>query len=74
MLTESLARGPSEPEVRDITLGGLLEWAAATTPNRIALITPRHWFAVESMPLTGSGKIQKFKLRDMWSKGEFREL
>ena len=38
MLTESHARGPNEPEVRDITLGGLLEWAAATTPDRIALI------------------------------------
>ena len=29
---------PNEPELRDITLGGLLEWAAATTPDRIALI------------------------------------
>ena len=38
MLTESHARSPNEPEVRDITLGGLLEWAAATTPDRIALI------------------------------------
>ena len=36
--------------------------------------TPRHWFAVEAMPLTGSGKIQKFKLREQWSKGEFKEL
>ncbi|MDQ8730469.1 AMP-binding protein [Bradyrhizobium sp. LHD-71] len=36
--------------------------------------TPRHWFAVDAMPLTGSGKIQKFKLREQWSKGEMREL
>ena len=41
MLTEAHARGPNEPEVRDITLGGLLEWAAATTPDRIALIEGR---------------------------------
>ena len=36
MLTQSHAVGPNAPEVRDITLGGLLEWAAATTPDRIA--------------------------------------
>jgi fatty-acyl-CoA synthase len=36
--------------------------------------TPRHWFSVEAMPLTGSGKIQKFKLREQWKQGEFREL
>jgi len=27
--------------------------------------TPRQWFVVEAFPLTGSGKIQKFKLREM---------
>jgi len=26
------------------------------------------------MPLTGSGKIQKFKLREQWSKGGMIEL
>src|SRR5467141_4163746 len=36
--------------------------------------TPRHWFVVDTMPLTGSGKIQKFKLREQWSKGEMKEL
>jgi fatty-acyl-CoA synthase len=36
--------------------------------------TPRHWFVVEAMPLTGSGKIQKFKLREQWAKGEMKEL
>ena len=36
--------------------------------------TPRHWFVVEAMPLTGSGKIQKFKLREQWSKGEMKEV
>ena len=38
MLTMSHAAGPSEPVVRDITLGALLQWAAETTPDRIALI------------------------------------
>ena len=32
--------------------------------------TPRHWFSVAAFPMTGSGKIQKFKLREFWSKGE----
>jgi fatty-acyl-CoA synthase len=36
--------------------------------------TPRHWFVVDAMPLTGSGKIQKFKLREQWSKGEMKEI
>ena len=36
--------------------------------------TPRHWFVVEAFPLTGSGKIQKFRLREFWSKGEMQAL
>ena len=32
--------------------------------------TPKHWVIVETFPLTGSGKIQKFKLREAWGKGE----
>jgi fatty-acyl-CoA synthase len=36
--------------------------------------TPRHWIVVDAMPLTGSGKIQKFKLRELWSKGGMTEL
>src|ERR1700726_407108 len=38
MLTMSHATGPSEPAVRDLTLGELLRWAAGTTPDRVALI------------------------------------
>jgi fatty-acyl-CoA synthase len=37
-LTQSHAVGPSEPAVRDLTLGELLTWAAETTPDRLALI------------------------------------
>ena len=33
--------------------------------------TPAKWIAVASWPLTGSGKIQKFTLRDNFVKGEF---
>ncbi|MEZ5375250.1 MAG: AMP-binding protein [Acidimicrobiales bacterium] len=36
--------------------------------------TPAHWFSLEEFPLTGSGKIQKFKLRDDWTKGEYESL
>ena len=28
--------------------------------------TPTHWVAVDAWPLTGSGKIQKFELRNRW--------
>ena len=38
VLTVSNAEGPSEPEVRAITLGALLAWAATTTPDRVALV------------------------------------
>ncbi len=36
--------------------------------------SPKHWFVVETFPLTGSGKIQKFKLREAWIKGEVRAI
>jgi fatty-acyl-CoA synthase len=36
--------------------------------------TPRHWFEVEAYPLTGSGKIQKFALREGWARGEYRDM
>ena len=33
--------------------------------------TPAHWITVQEWPLTGSGKIQKFVLRDRFMAGEF---
>ena len=36
--------------------------------------TPRHWFEVDEYPLTGSGKIQKFALREAWQGGTCTEL
>ena len=33
--------------------------------------TPAHWIEVAEWPLTGSGKIQKFVLRDRYVAGEF---
>jgi fatty-acyl-CoA synthase len=32
--------------------------------------TPTRWYAVEGFPFTGSGKIQKFAIREAWEKGE----
>ena len=34
--------------------------------------TPRYWIFVDELPLTGSGKIKKYTLRERWEKGEFR--
>jgi len=36
--------------------------------------TPKQWFAVDGFPLTGSGKIQKFKLREQVRDGSVAEL
>lgn len=36
--------------------------------------TPSLWFLVDEFPLTGSGKIQKFKLREQWENGEFDQI
>ena len=36
--------------------------------------TPRHWFALDAFPLTGSGKIQKFELRKGWENGNYTEM
>ncbi len=39
--------------------------------NIAAQKTPTHWHQVSEWPLTGSGKIQKFALRDQWVAGQF---
>jgi fatty-acyl-CoA synthase len=56
--------------------------AAGASLDRAALVahcrahispqkTPAHWIAVDGWPLTGTGKIQKFVLRDRFVAGEF---
>ena len=39
--------------------------------NIAAQKTPTHWIEVAEFPLTGSGKVQKFVLRDSWVAGAF---
>ncbi|NND75127.1 MAG: AMP-binding protein [Ilumatobacter sp.] len=36
--------------------------------------TPKQWFVIDEFPFTGSGKIQKYKLREQWQAGAFTEL
>ena len=36
--------------------------------------TPSSWFATSEFPLTGSGKIQKFVLVEMWNNNELESL
>jgi fatty-acyl-CoA synthase len=55
------------------TVGGLRSHLrACLSPQK----TPTKWYAVDAFPLTGSGKIQKFAIREAWEKGEHdgREL
>ena len=33
--------------------------------------TPAHWVVLDAFPLTGSGKVQKFVLRERWIAGEY---
>ena len=43
--------------------------------ERLAPIkTPVVWLRTAEFPLTGSGKVQKFALREMWARGELAEL
>ena len=35
--------------------------------------TPTHWIALDAFPLTGSGKIQKFVLRDRYLQGDYAD-
>jgi fatty-acyl-CoA synthase len=61
---------------------GFVRLAAGAELDRAALVahcrerispqkTPAHWIMVTDWPLTGSGKIQKFVLRDRFVAGEF---
>jgi fatty-acyl-CoA synthase len=36
--------------------------------------TPRYWFELDEYPMTGSGKIQKFVLRQQWQDGLHTEI
>ncbi len=36
--------------------------------------TPRYWVFLSEFPLTGSGKIQKFVLRERWAQGEYDQI
>jgi fatty-acyl-CoA synthase len=49
-------------------------WAAAATERLSHRKVPRRWFVVDAMPLTASGKIQKFRLRGSIENAELSEL
>ena len=66
-------------------VGAFIRAAPDTQPDREELFdylrehlspqkTPTHWFLLEEFPLTGSGKIQKFVLRDQWAAGQLEEM
>jgi fatty-acyl-CoA synthase len=54
---------PAAAELRDLCRTNL-------APHK----TPVRWFAATELPLTGSGKIQKFRLREQIDGGELKEL
>ena len=74
--------------VLETTAGGVLREAAGRAAGMAALVegtaycharlaahkTPRHWVFTDAFPLTGSGKVQKFLLREQFSSGQARSL
>jgi fatty-acyl-CoA synthase len=51
---------------------GVHELRAHVRARLAAPKTPRYWVFLDEFPLTGSGKIQKFVLRERWGRGEFQ--
>ncbi len=53
------------------TVAELRTW---TRDHLAAHKTPVHWLRVEEFPLTGSGKVQKFRLVEQWASGDVTPL
>lgn len=67
------------------TVACFMRFAPGASLDRVALVdhcrtrispqkTPAHWIEIDAWPLTGSGKIQKFLLRDRFVNQELREI
>lgn len=69
-LTDDANEGSGSGGTGGVTVAGLRDFIRqALSPQK----TPTRWFTVDEFPLTGSGKIQKFALRDAVERGEFAE-
>jgi len=66
-------------------VGAFIRSAPGQTPDQEELFaylrehaspqkTPKHWFLMDEFPLTGSGKIQKYVLREQWLDGKILEM
>lgn len=66
-------------------VGAFIRSAPGQTPDQEELFaylrehaspqkTPKHWFLMDAFPLTGSGKIQKYVLREQWLDGKILEM
>tara|TARA_B110000305_G_scaffold242136_1_gene320304 strand:+ start:7015 stop:8640 length:1626 start_codon:yes stop_codon:yes gene_type:complete len=66
-------------------VGAFIRSAPGETPDQEELFaylrehaspqkTPKHWFLMDAFPLTGSGKIQKYVLREQWLDGKILEM
>jgi len=58
-------RGNGKPRPDDAALKAFIR--ERLSPQK----TPAYWIWVDEWPLTGSGKIQKFKLREAYEQGAF---
>ena len=59
---------PAQPLAADQpSVAELREWVRA---HLAAHKTPAQWLQIDAFPLTGSGKVQKFRLVEMWQNGQ----
>jgi fatty-acyl-CoA synthase len=58
--------------VADVAVIGVPELHAHVRARLAGPKAPRYWVFLGEFPLTGSGKIQKFVLRERWARGEFQ--
>jgi fatty-acyl-CoA synthase len=60
---------PSDPSAPPSVAALRAHLRAELSPQK----TPTRWYRVDGFPLTGSGKIQKFAIREAWEKGAYAD-
>jgi fatty-acyl-CoA synthase len=54
-----------------VTVANLMSWCSERLASHK---TPKLWFTTDAFPLTGSGKLQKFRIREQIAAGELNSL
>lgn len=84
LMREVAVVGASDPKFGEIVVCFMRLHETHQRPNKGELVsfcrarlspqkTPAHWVYIEEWPLTASGKIKKYVLREMFDRGEFAD-